>query len=471
MSANLQTSRASGSRYGNRSAFTAGSFADGGQLLALVIVLTILEGAFRKWVFPGSAILRYAMYFSKDAVFIAAACVGASSMTAIQRKYARLVLLATLILIVPCSLGTLGNASPVGAFLSFRAYAIVPLCAFLAAPTILSLRRVEQIAIVVGILAICEAMLGMVQFRLPNTHWLNRYDAESVMAGTNFGHVRATGTFAYIGGMVTMSAAAAWAGCYLFLSRTRVASRVFAVVVLFAGLVCALLAMSRTGLLMYFITAVGGVFCFRRGRELAILGALVFLGYLVFSEGLEGSQEADVYRVAMKRFSTSDSVGHRSDYFFNDMYYGLTDYPFGVGLGVGQPGGHVSEDNLTGKNRSLENEPARIVQEVGISGLVGVFFIRLLPLGLILPRWRKCTDKPLLALYAVTIPFLFVAAITNLAFNHTLSSLYWGVVALVIGAAELPEVNQENAGNVLAGGQIATGNVWPAASRRKASIP
>jgi hypothetical protein len=464
VSSSFQRIQAGGPESGNRLASRNRRDLDGGKLLALVIVLTILEGAFRKWVFPSSAALRYAMYFSKDAVFFLAALAGSSALTNSQRKLANWMVLATGLLILPASLVNIGNTSAVGAFLSLRAYTLVPLCAILAAPTVRSMRRVDQIAILVGVAAIAEVALGIVQFRLPNSHWLNRYDSTSSV-GATLGHVRATGTFSYIGGMVTMGAAAAWAGIYLFLSRTDVASRAFAGAVLIAGLASALLAMSRTGTLMWGITVAGGVLCFRRGRELAILGVLAFLVYMVFNEGLEGSQESDVYRVAMKRFTTSDSVGHRTTYFFNDMYNGVTEYPFGIGLGVGQPGGNVSETNPNGGARGLENEPARIVQEVGVPGLVGVFFIRLLPFGFILPRWRKCKDRRLLALYAATIPFLFVGAFTNLAFNHTLSSIYWCVVALVVGAAELPNLNQEIGGKAFTGRQIANGSVWAATSR------
>src|SRR5208282_2354285 len=105
----------------------------------------------------------------------------------------------------------------------------------------------------------------MIQFRLPNTHWLNRYDAEGITPGTEVGHVRATGTFSYIGGMFMMASTAAWAGTYLFLSSTSVYPRAFAVAVAFAGIVCTLLAMSRTGVSMWVITVAGGVLCFRRG--------------------------------------------------------------------------------------------------------------------------------------------------------------------------------------------------------------
>src|SRR5262249_40497020 len=94
-----------------------------------------------------------------------------------------------------------------------------------------------------------------------------------------------------------------------------------------------------------------------------------------------------------------------------------------------------------------ESEPARIIQEVGILGLLGTFLIRLLPFALLVPRWRRCKDRHLLALYAASIPFLFAAAFSNLAFNHTLSSVYWCVVALLLGVAELPEDGRQARGS------------------------
>src|SRR5690348_12702984 len=46
------------------------------SLIACVILLTILEGAFRKWVFPTNPILRYGVYFSKDILFLIAGYLG-----------------------------------------------------------------------------------------------------------------------------------------------------------------------------------------------------------------------------------------------------------------------------------------------------------------------------------------------------------------------------------------------------------
>src|SRR5713101_1171039 len=43
------------------------------RLILLVFVLTIFEGAFRKWVVGTVPILRYGTYFSKDFVFLLAA--------------------------------------------------------------------------------------------------------------------------------------------------------------------------------------------------------------------------------------------------------------------------------------------------------------------------------------------------------------------------------------------------------------
>jgi hypothetical protein len=427
----------------------------GGKLILATVVLTIVEGALRKWVFSESPSLRYAAYFSKDVLFVFAGLAGAASMGVNNRRYAGLVLLASVGLILPSSLATFGNGSLVGAILSFRAYVVLPLCAFLAAATIRSDRSVAQMAILIGVFAIGEVALGSIQFRYPHTHWLNRYDLEAARVASESGHARATGTFSYIGGMNTMTIAAAWAGTYLFMSRTRVISRAFGITVIFSGIICALLAMSRGGMVLWLITVAGGVLCFRRVRELFLITtlALAGLGYFFFAGAPEEHQEAGVYDVAMKRFQNADTFTHRTSYFFDDLFIAFTEYPIGVGLGVGQPGGYVSESTKEARLgiQPLENEPARIIQEVGILGLAGVFIIRLLPFAVIVPRWKKCTNRKRLALYAAWIPFLLVVAISNLAFNHTFSSLYWCLVAVICGAAELSETDRENNWNAAIG--------------------
>ena len=224
----------------------------GGKLILLAFVLTILEGAVRKWVFPGPNPLRYLAYFSKDIVFVMAGIAGREKAGMIFRGRAQWVLGISALLILPFAVLNFNNSTPVGALLSLRAYVILPVCAYWAAGTIRSWRDVDRILAVVAILAVLVALLGLVQFRLPAGHVLNRYDVESAEITANYGHVRAVGTFSYIAGMASMAALAAWAGACLFLTAGGI-RRGLGVAAAVAGLVCGLVSMSRSGFIPWLL--------------------------------------------------------------------------------------------------------------------------------------------------------------------------------------------------------------------------
>src|SRR5262245_23040830 len=94
----------------------------GGKLLLTVFLLTIFEGAARKWLFQSTPILRYAAYFSKDLVFLLAACAGAASISRRLQKYFGFVFVVGCLFILLPSTMNLATTPLVGAILSFRAY-------------------------------------------------------------------------------------------------------------------------------------------------------------------------------------------------------------------------------------------------------------------------------------------------------------------------------------------------------------
>jgi hypothetical protein len=431
------TNRSTTARIATRPAGRVASL--GGKLILTVIILTVIEGSLRKWVFSSSPGLRYVAYFSKDVIFLIAGLTGAASMGTRNGRYAAWVLLAGVFFILPPSLAHLGNSSLSGAILSFRAYLVLPWCAFLAAGTIRSLRDIDRIVIAVGVLAIGSAALGMLQFQLPEGHILNRYDTETKLVVAQFGHVRAVGPFAYITGMSVMAAAAGWAAIYLFLSDSSLGRRWFAVTVAASGIVCALVSMSRHGLILCLATIIGGAGFFRRGRELVLIVVVAGLGFWLFSGASdEETSETGMYSATMRRFNESDSFGQRLTYMFLNINEGLTEYPFGIGLGIGQPGGYESMA-FTLRNGIIENEQGRIVQEIGFFGMLGVVFMRFLVVRGIGSAYSSTTDRKLLALYAASLPMVTLAFLTNTVFNHTYASVTWCVVALVFAAMRTQE--------------------------------
>jgi hypothetical protein len=410
----------------------------GGKLLLLVFLLTIFEGALRKWVVGGTPALRYLAYFSKDIVFVIAALAGAG----VHRRWQHLALGVLLPISVALLLGptlvNLPHSNAVGLLLSGRSYVLIPVCAFLAAGTIRSLRDVDRIAYVVGACAIAIAALGVRQYSLPATHFLNRYEvAEDVDVHivAEFGHVRATGTFAFISGMIIMSGLASWAGMYLFLSGTNLGRRLFAVAVVAASVVCALVSMSRGAIFLCALTVGGAVMLYGRIREVFYVGLLVLVGgWTLFGGSDPGDQAADPGLQAglAGRFSTADTVSERAGYMLMNIQLGLTQDPLGHGLGVGQVGGNYAAYGKWSWGGGYETEVGRIIFEVGVVGFLGVMLWRLVAIFL-MGRQLRSADSNVRAMLAPALPFYTYLAVNQMSFNHTGLAAAWAVFAAVFG--------------------------------------
>ena len=139
-------------------------------------------------------------------------------------------------------------------------------CAFIAAGCVRSTRDINAVILAVALSTIVVAGLGVMQFFLPSSHYLNRYETGAADSGhivEEAGHARVTGTFAFITGMGIMTGVGAWAGAYLFLSALQncvACSRSgFWLPQSFV-----LTSTSRGGAILYGVTVVGGILLFRR---------------------------------------------------------------------------------------------------------------------------------------------------------------------------------------------------------------
>jgi hypothetical protein len=223
--------------------------------------------------------------------------------------------------------------------------------------------------------------------------------------------------------------------------------RFLALATAIAAVSCALLAMSRHGLILCLLNIVAGVACFRRGKGLLFIGLVGLAMYWSFGRGgAEETSEVSAYVATIRRFEDGDTIGERVHYVLANFYDGLTLWPLGRGLGAGQLGGVIAEGLSFQKMRILENEQGRILYEVGILGLFAVFFIRFLVLREELPALLREDSVPFRALYAASFPMILTSFLVNLAFNHTSSSMTWCVVALVFAAMRLRNAESPAAG-------------------------
>jgi hypothetical protein len=410
------------------------------SLLVGVLVLTILEGAARKWLFAEKPGLRYAVYFSKDALFLCAAYLGA-------RRQQRFALpwfgLCAGLVILPSLFGTLAHSNAVGIALSVRAYLIVPLCAFLCVPLVRSFADIERCAKIVALATLLMAPLGVIQYRLPPGHWLNRMDSggEESLGVSNSGYVRASGTYAYLAGMTVMAGLGGWAGTLLALPLPgrRKTLRQFGFVVIGAALVCALVSMSRSALLVWGVCVVGA-FALFWGMSRALIACIgvatvvVAVGLASPKEQLEATSGPDSITVGMmNRIRHSDTFSERLSMVLDELWLGVSQYTLGEGLGLGQPGGMYASYGAR-VNGGTEFEWGRIAFEVGVAGLLGALLIRIVP-GVICWRTLLVARDPVQrAIIATALPFFGIMALGNMAFNHTGNSAAWAVMTFALAA-------------------------------------
>jgi hypothetical protein len=412
-------------------------------LILIVLALTVFEGALRKWVFYGSPSLRYATYISKDVVFLLAGMAGVALIPLGQRRLANKLLLSALLLVPPV-LVNLPNTSIAGAVLSLRAYVLLPLWAIWAAGGIRSFKQIDRAILAVGVFTIVVAGIGLVQFRLPPGHFLNRYDLKLGQVTAQFGHIRATGTFAYISGMAVMSAAGAWAATYLYLSASGPFRRLLALAVGLAAISCSLVAMTRGGLIVCLFNIVGGVACCRRAKGLIFVGLLgLVVWWMLGGTTSRQSMEETAAGATMRRFNEGERVLERIEYDLDNLYEGVSTWPLGIGLGAGQVGAAVAEqENFRGLH-TLENEKGRIIYEVGILGFLAVYLIRILVLAKLFPIMLRCEDLKRRALYSASFVMILTSFLVNMSFNHTSSSMAWCVVALTFAALNVKSDENE----------------------------
>ncbi|HEX9852253.1 MAG TPA: hypothetical protein VGA68_04530, partial [Woeseiaceae bacterium] len=384
-------------------------------------------------------ILRYATYFSKDLLFFYAGYLGLRRGSLIDVRW--LYVCAALI-IVPSMGATLMSSNPVGVFLSLRAYLLMPACAYLAASLIRDFRDVERCALLVAVSAMGVAVLSTYQYALPATHWLNRYDSgvEETHIVATAGHVRATGTFAYISGMAMLAGVSGWAGTFLALPLPGRSQwvRVVGLGALVAGFVCSATSMSRGALMFWSVSIIGGCLLYFRPKQiLAFLFALLVISPFLTSSGEQVSGDAvsrpdSLTSGLTYRLSQEDVFQDRAAYVLMNLILGVSNHPLGEGMGVGQPGGKYAASD---QSFSYESEWGRIAFEIGPIGLAAVLFMRFATCQRCWRQLSVATDDRLRLVLATSLPYFGIMSLGWMAFNHTGNSFAWSVIALSLGAA------------------------------------
>ncbi len=420
----------------------------GGKLILLALLLTVLEGAFRKWVVPGLPPARYLAYISKDVVILCAGLAGMHLTLPRYRRAASYLLAISVALILP---STLFNAavnpagiSPVGMALSLRSYIVFPMCVFFAAGTIRSMRDIDRILVVIGILMIFVTWLGYVQYYLPIGHVLNRYETEGKDIAAIGGHARVTGTFSYITGMALFGVVGVWVGLCMLFTASSLFRRGFAVAVILAGVGCVTLTMSR-GPVLFSVVIVGfSLLLLRRVKETVCVAAMlaVLIGvFVVFPP--EQLKDKGIHKGLMARFEAGETGGQGVRYRIAYLLSGITtglQHPLGVGLGAGQQGGNyvISGARNWGQG-APEGSLGRICYEVGWLGFLGAMIWKFAILRIMWVGFRSSKDPRIRALLAASLPAFAVMGLLNSWFMHTGAAFAWIIGTVSLGAIALEQ--------------------------------
>ncbi len=405
-------------------------------LLTAALTLTIMEGAFRKWVI-GTETDKWSLvaYFSKDLAFAALLLVPAQAeLPAALLWFGKWLIPGCVLLIGGALLSALKGLNPVGAALTLRAAVFLPVVAFFAARRLISF-RITHAGCLLAVLTLGNCALGIAQNRLSANHVLNRYAVADAMVTAVDSGVRATGTFSYITGLAVLSSVGIWAGIALLSLAQNKFHYAAGITAVLAGLGCGLSSVSRGPvviggmMLVIWVLASGG-----HPKVLRSLAGLMGATILLAGIGLLPTLEK-LGRGVLERHETGgDSLPARVIGQVGQAFEALSAAPLGNGLGTEQVAGNYAASGDL-KFTNYEEQLPRLVLEVGLLGVAG-FLVICVGALFVLESARNATHHPgRRAVYRLTQVLLAALFYTNVVFNHTASAFAWIIFAAVVGAS------------------------------------
>jgi hypothetical protein len=419
------------------------SYARWRQAVQAALFLVILEGAIRKWLFPGA---QDVVYFAKDLLFLGA--YGGWFAARRPRSPIRLkALQAPLVLAALYGGAQMFNPrlpTPLVGIFGFKAYFwYVPLL-FLLPDVFTDDRALARFLKRYVLTAIPVGLLGVAQFFSPASSPLNTYAraAEDVGYVSTFGSsafVRVTATFSYI---------------------TGYSSYLFAVTILLLGILATIQWRFRRNLIFYValgMTMLGILLTGSRGPLVLLAAAFPFYWWLAVAR--ERGAGATFSRlilavgvvVMLISYTASDAVdaylgraaGGAGDVAgrlllpFEEPFLTLPQSGlFGFGIGAThQTAAAVVKDRIPYSwldGLEVEGEPGRIMLELGLPGFLLFYFLRLYLAFVALQQARRL--RSLFHRSMATASFLFFLAQLpgNIVFDVTTDVYHWFFAGLLL---------------------------------------
>lgn len=413
--------------------------------ITLFIALVVLDGAVRKWLLPQSEQL---VYIAKDVLLLALLAwhlmrrgidlppgLSATRLQAWLALYAFIVALQVFNPSLPSLLlGVFGLKTHI----LYAALLVLVPSAFSDTE---QLARWLRYLLVPAILVLA---FGVLQFYLPADHQLNRYVRGTFQDIATFGvarKVRVTSTFSYISGMTVFIYFAICLGLALMAAgRWRMRGNLLTYACVLTAAVVTPMTGARWVYYMVMVTVPLFLFTMLRAEMLQTraalrIAALACLGVAVVSLWSLEAFESLEYR----RQSSLDAAERIEGLLWDPVDYAVEAGFLGFGAGATHQAapalvpdaGFYAWLPVTG----FEDEPARIMLELGIVGFVAAFALRAYLCWL---AWRAMaagathTEK---GLAGGALIFFVAHLISPIVFNPTGGALYWlfaGIVATIL---------------------------------------
>ena len=414
--------------------------------IKLAIVVALLEGGIRKWVFPSGQEL---VYFLKDGILLGAYLrVLFGSEPEFRLTHLKLASNEILILCVIIGLSALNPnfGSPLQGLFGLKMY-------FMYLPLVFIMPRlfrseeeaVRQLTWFLWI-AVPICLLGLAQWKAGPNSPLNVYANTSEggrgPAGFGFGDkVRITGTFSYIAGHTTFLLF--FTGLTLALLSDKKTKLPWLIVALIVPLLLGNALMNGARALIMFIAVIFSVFTFfgftgqiGQGTKFrAILITGVAMGVIVVSYLF-----VDAYFYLSQRFiRAGDSVSDRTTaWHTRSLEHAISGAGvFGYGLGITLPasGSLAAALKLPPPRERpplMESEPGQIWMETGPLGFLSWYGIRAILILALFSAYRQARTpfQRSMALLAATISIIYLIA--QVVGNHTGNILIHALTGLAL---------------------------------------
>ncbi len=407
------------------------------RLIKFVLFWLVIEGAIRKWVFPQAG---QSIYFVKDLITLVAYYkfffLSSHKLKKLNITGSLSALLAVTTLICFVQIFNTNLSSPIVGLFGFRAYLLyVPL--MFVAPYLFETKG-ELLTFLKSylLLMIPIGLLGFAQYASSPSALINAYARgdEGVVAA-NLGAARITGTFSYLSGYGTFLQLCATLALSLVSIRQKITWRICLIGILGLIVINILMTASR-GPLIAITLMIFGYFIFDNSKLL-----LRNIIRIVIPMSLVGLVIVNCFSVQweayVRRATESDQVSGRVTASFyapveNFQYAGV----IGYGVGATHQATPIIRSIFKLPEGALipvgyENEPGRVMLELGLIGFVLWYGLRTLVILALWRTYRRLRSPDLKKLALATFLFHLVNISSVLVFQVTLGVYYWLLAGFV----------------------------------------